>query len=157
MTGGTLDKVHDTYTEALTFDPEGRTHLTDMLREARCHFPVVEKLFLKDSLHFTDADREAVLAGIMTAPETGIVLTHGTGTMDQTARFLASRVAGKTVVITGAIRPHSFGNSDAEFNLGCAVAAAQILPHGVWAVMNGRIFAADKVHKDIRSGRFDTC
>ncbi|MGU3400615.1 asparaginase domain-containing protein [Brucellaceae bacterium D45D] len=155
VTGGTLDKIHDTYSEALAFDPDGRTHLPEMLQVARCHFPVVECLFLKDSLHFSDADRDAIADAIKRAPEEAIIVTHGTGTMDQTAAFLDSRVSDRTVVLTGALRPYSFGNSDAVFNLGGALTAAQLLAHGIWVVMNGRIFRAGHVHKDVHSGRFD--
>lgn len=155
VTGGTLDKIHDTYTEALGFDPGGSTHLLRMLESARCHFPVVERLFLKDSLDFTDADREAVATAVARASETAVIVTHGTGTMGQTARFLAEKIAGKTVVLTGALRPYSFGRSDAMFNVGGAIIAAQSLPEGVWGVMNGRIFAADALKKDPKSGRFD--
>lgn len=155
VTGGTLDKVHDTYSEALAFDPDGKTHLPEMLGAGRCHFPAVECLFLKDSLYFTDADRDAIADAIARAEEDAIIVTHGTGTMEQTANFLAEKSFGKTVVLTGALRPYSFGQSDASFNLGGAVTAAQILPHGVFAVMNGRVFAAGEVHKDVRSGRFD--
>ncbi|RCI77216.1 asparaginase [Brucella anthropi] len=147
VTGGTLDKIHDTYSEALAFDPDARTHLPEMLRVARCHFPAVECLFLKDSLHFIDADREVIANAITRASEETVVLTHGTGTMGQTARFLAERASDKTVVLTGAIRPYSFGNSDAMFNLGGAITAAQVLPHGVWAVPGRWSFLAGILHQ----------
>ncbi|ARE38624.1 L-asparaginase [Rhodovulum sp. P5] len=155
VTGGTIDKVHDTRVEGLSFSPDGSTHIPEMLRIGRCHFPAIELLMLKDSLHFDDADRDAIAAAVTAAPEPAIVITHGTGTMGETARFLDGRVAGKTVVLTGAMRPFSLYASDGEFNLGGAVVAAQVLSPGVWGVMNGRVFPAERLNKNVEQGRFD--
>ena len=155
VTGGTIDKVHDTKTEGLAFSPDGATHIPEMLRIGRCHFPVVELLMLKDSLYFEDADREEIAAAVAAAPEEAIVITHGTGTMGETARFLKDRDSGKTVVLTGAMRPFSLYTSDGEFNLGGAVIASQILGPGVWGTMNGRVFPAESLNKNIEQGRFD--
>ncbi|MFZ5962806.1 asparaginase domain-containing protein [Thalassococcus sp. BH17M4-6] len=155
MTGGTIDKVHDVRNEGLGFAPDGSTHIPEMLRIGRCHFPLVELLMLKDSLYFDDADRDAIAAAVRDAPERAVVVTHGTGTMGDTARFLQGKAPDKTVVLTGAMRPFSLYASDGEFNLGGAVVAAQLLSPGVWGVMNGRVFAADKLNKNTAQGRFD--
>jgi len=155
VTGGTIDKVHDTTAEGLAFAPDGSTHIPEMLRIGRCDFPVVQLLMLKDSLHFDDADREEIAGVVVNAPEASIVITHGTGTMGQTARFLEGRTKEKTVVLTGAMRPFSLYASDGEFNLGGAVVAAQILEPGVWGTMNGRVFRAENLNKNVEQGRFD--
>ncbi|MSU89607.1 asparaginase [Rhodobacteraceae bacterium 2CG4] len=155
VTGGTIDKVHDPGTEALAFSPDGATHIPEMLRVGRCHFPVVQLLMLKDSLYFDHADRRAIAAAVAAAPEPAVVVTHGTGTMGDTARFLSGRVGDKTVVLTGAMRPFSLSASDGEFNLGAAVIAAQLLAPGVWGAMNGRVFPAERLNKNVEQGRFD--
>lgn len=155
VTGGTIDKVHDTRSEGLAFAPDGATHIPEMLRIGRCHFPVVQLLMLKDSLYFDDADRAKIAEAVAAAPEPAVVITHGTGTMGETARFLETRVNGKTVVLTGAMRPFSLYASDGEFNLGGAVVAAQLLSPGVWGVMNGRVFPAARLDKNVEQGRFD--
>ena len=155
VTGGTIDKVHDMRNEGLSFAPDGATHIPEMLRIGRCSFPVVDLLMLKDSLYFEDHDRDAIARAVRDAPEPAIVITHGTGTMGQTARFLADSSKDKTVVLTGAMRPFSLYASDGEFNLGGAIIAAQAMPTGVWGVMNGRVFAADKLNKNVEQGRFD--
>lgn len=155
VTGGTLDKVHDVAGECLAFSPDGATHIPDMLQVARCHFPNVEIILMKDSLDFDDADRAAIAAAVINAREQFIVITHGTGTMGDTARFLAGKAPEKTVVLTGAMRPYSLSMSDGNFNLGGAVIAAQTLGVGVWGVMNGRVFAADELVKNTDLGRFD--
>ena len=155
VTGGTIDKVHDPRTEGLGFAADGATHIPEMLRIGRCHFPVVELLMLKDSLYFDAGDRERIAEAVLRAPEEAVVVTHGTGTMGETARFLAARIAMKTVVLTGAMRPFSLYASDGEFNLGGAVIAAQVLARGVWGVMNGRAIPADRLDKNVEQGRFD--
>jgi L-asparaginase len=155
VTGGTIDKVHDARSEGLAFAPDGSTHIPEMLRIGRCHFPVIELLMLKDSLYFDDGDRGAIAQAVAAAAEPAIVVTHGTGTMGETARFLDGRVGAKTVVLTGAMRPFSLYASDGEFNLGGAIIAAQILAPGVWGVMNGRVFPAEKLNKNVEQGRFD--
>ena len=76
--------------------------------------------------------------------------------MGDTARFLAGKTGDKCVVLTGAMRPFSLYTSDGEFNLGGAIVAAQLAGPGVWGVMNGRLFAADKLKKDVEQGRFDS-
>jgi len=155
VTGGTIDKVHNTRSEGLTFAPDGATHIPEMLRIGRCDYPVVELLMLKDSLYFEEADREAIARAIARAPEPAVIVTHGTGTMGDTARFLSGRTPDKVVVLTGAMRPFSLYASDGEFNLGGAVIATQVLEPGVWGVMNGRVFAAEKLNKNVEQGRFD--
>lgn len=155
MTGGTIDKVHDPRSEGLAFSPDGATHVPEMLRIGRCHFPFVQLLMLKDSLYFSDGDRQAIAEAVREADETAIVITHGTGTMGETARFLVGAAPEKTVVLTGAMRPFSLYASDGEFNLGGAIVAAQVLTAGVWGVMNGRIFPAERLDKNVEQGRFD--
>ncbi len=155
ITGGTLDKVHDTFTESLVFNEKGESQLPDILRVGRCDHPALHMVMQKDSLDMDDEDRAAILKAVAAAKEDRIVITHGTGTMELTAKYLDGKVGNKTVVLTGAMRPHSLGKSDAEFNLGGAIIAAQSLDYGVFAVMNGRIFEAQNLHKDTDLGRFD--
>ena len=155
VTGGTIDKVHDPMTEGLAFAKDQSTHIPEILSIGRCHFPRVERIMLKDSLDFDDADRDAIVAAVLASEETAIVVTHGTGTMGDSARWLAERISGKTVVFTGAMRPHSLSFSDGPFNLGGAIVAAQALPEGVYGVMNGRIFPASELNKNTEQGRFD--
>lgn len=154
-TGGTIDKVHSWQLETLVLDGEQGSKLPEILAQARCHFPVTQVVVFKDSLEFDDADRAAIAEAVRDAPEQAVVITHGTGTMGKTARYLETCVTGKTVVLTGAMRPFSIGASDGPFNLGGAVVAAQILPEGIYGVMNGRVFPAAALNKNVEAGRFD--
>ncbi len=155
ITGGTMDKVHDPHEEKLAFSKDGATQIPEILHYGRCHFPVVQQVMQVDSLEMTDEHRAQIASAIKTAPEQAIVITHGTSTMGQTARYLEPEGSGKTIVLTGAMRPFSLGFSDGPFNLGGAVIAAQTLKRGVYGVMNGRIFPADELNKNTEQGRFD--
>ncbi|WOI53294.1 asparaginase domain-containing protein [Parvularcula sp. LCG005] len=154
-TGGTLDKVHDWRTENIAFAGQGKSQVPEVLDNGRCYFPAVEQLFQIDSLEMTETYRQLILERVMAAKEEAIVITHGTSTMDQTAHFLAKRNLGKTIVLTGAMRPFSLFVSDAGFNLGGAIIAAQALDHGVYGVMNGRVIPAASLKKNEQLGRFD--
>jgi len=154
-TGGTIDKVHDTLTEELVFTKEELTQIPELLKVGRCYFPGNESVLQKDSLDMHQEDRAAVLQAVIAAEQQHIVVTHGTGTIEQTAKYLDGKVNDKTIVLTGAMRPHSLGKSDAGFNLGGAIIAAQTLPAGVYVVMNGRVFEAAHVKKNVEAGRFD--
>lgn len=152
-TGGTFDKEYDEIRGRLYFR---RTHVPDMLSLGRARLPVrVQVLMLKDSLDLTDADRQRILAACRRCRERRIVITHGTDTMRETALFLGPHITDKTVVLTGAMVPYTFGSSDGLFNLGGALAFAQTLPFGVYVAMNGRAFLWHAVIKNRRTGVFE--
>ena len=153
ITGGTFDKEYDEIHGRLYFKD---THVAEMLRLGRCHVEVkVRTLMMVDSLDMTDADRALILDHCRRAEEERIVVTHGTDTMEDTARVLGEGLTGKTVVLTGAMVPYAFGSSDGLFNLGSAIALAQSLPHGVYVAMNGRFFTWDNVRKNRDLGVFE--
>jgi L-asparaginase len=150
-TGGTIDK---NYFDALSEYQIVESGIPALLKEARVALPYrVEEVCRKDSLELTDADRAEILWRVRDAAETRIVITHGTDTMTATAKTLAS-IEEKTVVLTGALSPARFAETDAPFNLGMAVATAQIAPPGIYIAMSGQVFDGLKVRKDRKAGRF---
>ena len=150
-TGGTIDK---NYFDALSEYQVVDSGIPALLREARVAVPLrIEEVCRKDSLELTDADRAEIARRIAGAPESRIVITHGTDTMTETAKALAT-IAGKTMVLTGALSPARFAETDAPFNLGMAFAAAQVAPPGVYIAMSGQVFDGLKVRKDRAAGRF---
>lgn len=152
VTGGTFDKEYDELKGTLSFK---KTHVPEMLALGRCRVSAkVQTLMMKDSLFMTGADRRRILAACRRAPEKRLVVTHGTDTMSDTAAVLGKALTGKTVVLTGAMRPYRFGSSDGLFNLGSALSFAQALPPGVYVAMNGRVFRWDSVRKDRKRGVF---
>ncbi len=153
VTGGTFDKEYNELAGTLFFHD---THVQEMLRLGRCLLDVrVHTLMMIDSLDMTDDDRQAILEHCRAAPESRIVITHGTDTMVETAAHLGSGLRDKTVVLTGAMVPYKFGSSDGLFNLGSALAFVQTLPPGVYIAMNGRVYPWDKVRKNRTQGVFE--
>ncbi len=154
VTGGTFDKEYNELTGELYFQD---SHIQEMLRKGRCRVDVrVRTLMMEDSLTLDDGDRDMMRTHCARCPEERIVITHGTDTMEATARHLAEAALPKTIVLTGAMVPYTFGSSDGMFNLGSALAYAQCLPHGVYVAMNGRCFHGDNVRKDRKTGSFET-
>jgi L-asparaginase len=156
VTGGTFDKEYDELHGALSFR---QTHLAEMLRLGRSRVDAaIDTLMMIDSLDMTAADRERIVVRCRDAAEPRILITHGTDTMVETARALAESappLAGKTIVLTGAMVPYAFGSSDGLFNLGSALSFVQVLPPGVYIAMNGRHFAWDRVRKNKETGVFE--
>ncbi|HWJ28964.1 MAG TPA: asparaginase domain-containing protein, partial [Flavisolibacter sp.] len=132
------------------------SHLPEMLELGRNLVPVdTRTLMMIDSLDMTDDDRDLIAEHCIKSPEDRIIITHGTDTMADTAKVLADRVSGKTIVITGAMIPYKFGSSDGLFNLGSAMAFVQTLAPGVYVAMNGRYFLANNVRKNKLTGEFE--
>jgi len=150
-TGGTIDKA---YFDALSSYQIGEPIVKKLLDGASVTYPYrIVELLRKDSLELTDEDRERLKETIARLDERRVVITHGTDTMTDSAKVLAS-IAEKTIVLTGALSPARFMESDATFNIGMAFAAAQTLPAGVYVAMNGRVFRGDEVKKDREQRRF---
>jgi len=154
VTGGTFDKTYDEINGRLSFKD---THIGEMLRLGRCRLDVsIRTIMMVDSLDMTDADRDLIVHSCRECPEHQIVITHGTDTMVETARALATaHVEDKTIVLTGAMIPYAFGSSDGLFNLGSALSFARLLPPGVYIAMNGQHFRWDRVRKNRQTGVFE--
>jgi L-asparaginase len=154
VTGGTFDKEYDELTGRLFFKD---THVEEMLHRGRCRVQMtIETVMMVDSLELDDRGRADIVRRCREAAESCIVITHGTDTMVETARALATAsLAGKTIVLTGAMVPYAFGSSDGLFNLGSALSFVQVLPPGVYVAMNGQHFTWDAVRKNRETGVFE--
>ena len=151
-TGGTIDKIYfDQKSEYQVGDPQAN----GVLERANVVLDYeVESIVRKDSLDFTDEDREMIRQQVESTPLERVVITHGTDAMIDTAKVLEN-ISGKTIVMTGSMYPAQFRDSDAVFNIGCAVTAVQILEPGVYIVMNGRIFKPHLARKNAELNRFE--
>lgn len=153
ITGGTFDKEYNELSGTLFFK---NTHLPEMLALGRSRIEVqMQTLMMIDSLDMTDDDRKIISKNCIDATEDKIVITHGTDTMVETAKFLAQKILNKTIVITGAMIPYKFGSSDGLFNLGSALAFVQTLPAGIYISMNGKYFLWNNVRKNKSIGEFE--
>jgi L-asparaginase len=153
-TGGTIDKI---YFDDMSDYQIGEPLIGQILKQLQVGFKFkVNALMRKDSLHVTDEDRLKIRAEIAASDASHVLITHGTDSMVKTALVL-SDIPGKTMVLTGALNPARFRDSDAVFNIGCAVGALHTLPPGVWIAMNGCIWDPRKVQKNRAKNRFESC
>jgi L-asparaginase len=151
--GGTIDKV---YFDAKSEYEVGPPNIEKVLSELNLSIGYsVNSLMRKDSLDLTAEDRKLIAETVANDPCNRILITHGTDTMVETARELTT-IPKKTIVLTGALEPALFKTSDAVFNIGCALGAVQSLAPGVYIAMNGKIFHADKVWKNLKQNRFES-
>ena len=153
-TGGTIDKF---YSVAGTLDigkPAAHDVLSRVLTDIRFD---IRALIGKDSLDMTDEDRAELVAALNAVEHDQILITHGTDTMSESARYIAehAELGSKVVVLTGAMQPAVMAHSDAGFNLGAAIYALNLLEPGVYISMRGRIFPAHTVRKDRARGIFE--
>lgn len=151
--GGTIDKV---YFDAKSEYEVGPPNIEKVLSELTLSISYrVNSLMRKDSLDLTEQDRALIAVTVAQDPCNRILITHGTDTMVETALQLTT-IGNKTIVLTGALEPALFKTSDAVFNIGCALGAVQSMPPGVYIAMNGKIFPADNVRKNLKENRFET-
>jgi len=151
-TGGTIDKI---YFDRKSAYEVGDPQANGVLERANVVLDYeVESILKKDSLDFTDEDRALIRQKVASTQSERLVITHGTDTMIETAKVLEG-IPGKTIVLTGSMYPAQFRDSDAVFNIGCAVTGAQILEPGVYIAMNGRIYNPRDVRKNVELNRFE--
>ena len=150
-TGGTIDK---TYNEHKGLLDNFVTVLDRILSGLRLpdveihHFEVMNK----DSLFMKETDRQRILEAVIEAQQTsdGILITHGTDTLEHTGEFLFSHLATPSVpvVLTGAMRPYEFRDTDAVQNVTEALLAVRLLPAGYYVVMHNRVLQFPGVVKN---------
>ena len=152
-TGGTFDKEYNEINGELYFKD---TQIFELLKLGRSQLEVkIETLMMIDSLKMTNQDRNYIISKCKQEKTDRIIITHGTDTMIETARLIASKVKNKTIILTGAMIPIKFGSSDGLFNLGSALSFAQVIDSGVYITMNGRYFKYDNVYKNKKLGIFE--
>jgi len=152
-TGGTIDKI---YFDELSDYQIGGPVIGDLLQKIGFGFDFkVHSLMRKDSLDLTDADRQLIVDTVKAADSDHVLVTHGTDTMVETGRWLKEQVPEKKIVLTGALQPAAFRETDAIFNIGCALGALQCVAAGAYVSMNGQVFDVLKVKKNREANRFE--
>lgn len=152
-TGGTIDKEYDQIGGKLALN---KKHLQEMFARSNVTTEfTIESLELVDSLEMTNEERQQIVHKCEDCKEKSILISHGTDTMIDTARFIAEKSLDKTIVLFGAMIPYTMANSDSLFNLGFAFCAVQELSSGVYIVMNGKVFPWDNVRKNQEKGIFE--
>ena len=151
-TGGTIDKIY--FDDKSDFQV-GEPVIGELLERMQVGFEYsVESAMRKDSLDMDNDDRTLIRRLTQQCSEESVLITHGTDGMVKTALAVLD-IPGKRIVLTGALQPAAFYQSDAIFNVGCAIGAAQSKPPGVYIAMNGQVFDADRVIKNTTANRFE--
>ena len=158
-TGGTIEKTYDEYAGSLSNVRSVLDEILDSLRFPDLNIRHVGVMH-KDSLDMTDEDRQQILGAVRDALPTSdaVVIMHGTDTLPSTGEVLHAGLDNLQipVILTGAMRPYEFRDSDALQNVTEAMLAARFLEPGVYVVMHNRILEFPGVVKDRRAGEF-TC
>ncbi len=154
QTGGTIDKDYPRTTKGYAFE-FGDPAVIRVLEKLNPSFEYeILTAFQKDSLEIEDKDRRKLLDLILSLDASKVIITHGTDTMTDTASYLAEKLTDKVVVITGAMRPEQFSNSDAPVNLGCAIGACNTLEVGVYISMHGIVKPYDQIKRNMETGKY---
>ena len=156
-TGGTIEKMYSEQAGTVVNDASKIGQYLDLLRLPDTDVQVVP-VMNKDSLEMTAGDRAQLVARIapLVASNCPIVITHGTDTMAETGRTIQRTFPNLTVpiILTGAMRPLGFEHSDGLQNLTESLLAARLLAPGVYIVIHGQVFPADRAQKDRELGTF---
>ena len=158
ITGGTIDSYYEATQDSVV--PNKESNIPKFIKALKlAHKVKFTQVCMKDSRNLTDSDLRKIKRTIEKSPYTNFIVTHGTYTMPDTARYLKANLKKnkKTIILTGAMIPMvGFTPSDGPFNLGYAIAKTSDLPAGggVYVAMNGRIFAPEEVIKKLYSGKF---
>ncbi|HEV7670961.1 MAG TPA: asparaginase domain-containing protein [Thermoanaerobaculia bacterium] len=160
-TGGTIEKTYDERSGELV---NRRSIVQRMLEELRLEDTAIEvvELMTKDSLDLIEEDRAQIAAKVRSLEvetpgrgPSGVVILHGTDTLEQTGERLYSDVpTAVPIVLTGAMRPFEMKQSDALQNLTEAIFATGVLSPGIWCVAHGRALRFPGVRKDRALGTF---
>ncbi len=154
QTGGTIDKDYPKTTKGYAFE-FGEPATRRILEKLQPSFEYqILTACQKDSLDINQDDRQALVYLIRQQTSEKIIITHGTDTLIETAQFISKNINDKVIVLTGAMRPERFSNSEADLNIGSAIAATQTLSNGVYITMNGIIKSWDKIQRNLETGKF---
>lgn len=154
MTGGTIDSVWDSVQDMVIVAEHSQ--IPDYFASKKMDNVEFSEVCMKDSRALTEADFKDILKTVEESKASKIIITHGTFAMIDTARFLADNLKRKDqiIILTGAMTPIGFTNSDAPANLDIAVSKLDELKPGVYVCMNARVFTPEEVAKNINEGKF---
>ncbi|MBI4038996.1 asparaginase [Candidatus Daviesbacteria bacterium] len=158
LTGGTIDSYYDGTQD--TVIPNEHSVIPEFINSVKLYNEsIFTELFMKDSRAINQNDRKEILKTIEESPAQKIIITHGTYTLPDTARYLKANLKrnDQVIILTASMIPiKGFSPSDGTFNLGYALAKTQDLKPGIYVAINGNIFDPEEVIKIIQEGRFSS-
>ncbi len=157
-TGGTIEKIYDE--DSGTLSNRG-SHMRQMLQRLRLPYTDVEHhdLMSKDSLDMTEKDRKILVTAVerLLGQNAPILILHGTDTMEITAQRLYETFPDLSIpiILTGAMKPFGFEDSDALQNFTEALIATDLVKSGVYISMHGKIHKMPGVRKNRKHRTFE--
>jgi len=153
QTGGTIDKDYPKTVKGYNFEIT-EAAVKRILQRIKIDYKFEIITFIqKDSQDITNNDRRKLIELCKKTKYDKIIITHGTDTMIETAKQL-SVIMNKKIILTGAFIPEKFKDSDADFNVGCAIGAIEYVPFGVYIAMNGMVLHHNEVKRNLKTGQF---
>jgi L-asparaginase len=153
-TGGTFNKRYNPIKGQLEV-PTDNIALDKIVKS--CHNVQfdIKNIVSKDSLDFTQEDRETILKEVQNSTSDKIIIIHGTDTVDLTSKFFEGQIEGKTIVFTGAMVPMSIDEVEATMNFSQAIGFlnAHVKP-GIYLSMHGVVVDHSRLKKDRSVGQF---
>jgi len=153
QTGGTIDKDYPKSINGWAFEIGDPAFIRIIEKLPKTIEWEIVTLLKKDSTELTETDRNKILKACQASSNTQIIITHGTDTLLETALSL-STIKNKTIVITAAMRPERFSNTDADINFGMALAGVQTLSQGIYIAIQGIIAPYYKLDRNLESGLY---
>ncbi|MBT7237718.1 asparaginase [Candidatus Woesearchaeota archaeon] len=156
LTGGTIDSFYEGTKDTVTTLEHSKIpeYLTGLKLHEETKFT---EICMKDSRDLIEQDMENITNAIEESNSKKVIVTIGTYTMPDTAKYLKANLKrdDQTIIFTGSMIPlMGFAPSDASFNLGYSIAKVQDLQPGICVCMNGKIFSPEEVAKLLYEGRF---
>jgi len=150
-TGGTIDKTYDEFQGSLRNQHTVIDVILDSLRLPDLDILNVEVMH-KDSLDMTTEDREIIAKAVCDAAPASdaVVVLHGTDTLSETGELLVRQCSRLEIpiLLTGAMRPYEFRDTDATQNVIEALLASRMVDPGVYVAMHNRVLKFPGVVKD---------
>lgn len=156
ITGGTIDSYYNGTKD--TVEPMENSCIPDFIKSLKLHEKTIfSQICMKDSRALTKKDMKDIVKCAEKSPSKKIIISHGTYSMPDTAKYLKNNLKRKdqVIIFTGSMIPLlGFSPSDAPFNLGYAISEVQRLQIGIFVAMNGKTFSPEEVVKLLYQGRF---
>ena len=153
-TGGTFNKRYNPILGQLEV-PKDNIALDKIIKSCFNIEFDIRNIVSKDSLDFTQEDRETILENIINSENDKIIIIHGTDTVDLTAKFIEDKIENKKVVFTGAMVPMSIDEVEATMNFSQAIGFLNApIENGIYLSMHGSVIEYSKLKKDRSVGQF---
>ena len=156
-TGGTFNKRYNPI-KGLLEVPSDNIALDKIVKSCFNVDFEIKNIVSKDSLDFTDEDRNIILENIKNSKSDKIIIIHGTDTVDLTSKFIEDKVGNKKIVFTGAMVPMSIDEVEATMNFSQAIGFLNApIENGIYLSMHGVVVEHSKLKKDRNVGQFLIC